>query len=178
MSIYASRYAKALADVVAEMHLEVASVQKQLNDFLATWDDSGQLRELYEDPSIPVAQKVAVLDKMKGQLSLAPQIRNFIAVLIEHGRIGAVHEIVAEYQKELQTRLGIHHAEITTARQLNAEDKAALLADVAKLAKGQVEATFKLDESILGGVVVRIGSTVYDGSVLGRVERLKEELNK
>jgi len=178
MSIYASRYAKALADVVAEMHLEVASVQKQLNDFLATWDDSGQLRELYEDPSIPVAQKVAVLDKMKGQLSLAPQIRNFIAVLIEHGRIGAVHEIVAEYQKELQTRLGIHHAEITTARQLNAEDKAALLADVAKLAKGQVEATFKLDESILGGVVVRIGSTVYDGSVLGRVERLKEELTR
>jgi len=178
MSIYASRYAKALADVVAEMHLEVASVQKQLNDFLATWDDSGQLRELYEDPSIPVAQKVAVLDKMKGQLSLAPQIRNFIAVLIEHGRIGAVHEIVAEYQKELQTRLGIHHAEITTARKLNAEDKAALLADVAKLAKGQVEATFKLDESILGGVVVRIGSTVYDGSVLGRVERLKEELTR
>ena len=178
MSIYASRYAKALADVVAEMHLEVASVQKQLNDFLATWDDSSQLRELYEDPSIPVVQKVAVLDKMKGQLSLAPQIRNFIAVLIEHGRIGAVHEIVAEYQKELQTRLGIHHAEITTARKLNAEDKAALLADVAKLAKGQVEATFKLDASILGGVVVRIGSTVYDGSVLGRVERLKEELTR
>ena len=178
MSIFASRYAKALADVVAEVHLDVASVQKQLDDFLATWDGSSELRELYEDPSIPVVQKVAVLDKMKGHLHLAPQIRNFVAVLIEHGRIGAVHEIVAEYHKELQTRLGIHQAEITTARKLSAEDEAALIENVTKLAKGQVEATFKLDESILGGVVVRIGSTVYDGSVLGRVERLKEELTR
>jgi F-type H+-transporting ATPase subunit delta len=103
-------------------------------------------------------------------------VRNFIAVLIEHDRISSVHEVVAEYHKELQVRLGVHHAEITSARELSAEDKASLLEHVAKLAKGQVEASFKLDASILGGVVVRIGATVYDGSVLGRVERLKEVL--
>jgi F-type H+-transporting ATPase subunit delta len=83
---------------------------------------------------------------------------------------------VPEYYKELQTRLGIHQAEVTTARELNVADKTALLEQVGKLAKGQVDATFKLDPAILGGVVVRIGSTVYDGSVLGRVERLKETL--
>jgi F-type H+-transporting ATPase subunit delta len=59
---------------------------------------------------------------------------------------------------------------------LNAADKATLLAHVAKLANGRVNATFRLDPALLGGVVVRIGSTVYDGSVLGRVERLKEVL--
>jgi F-type H+-transporting ATPase subunit delta len=177
MSAFASRYARALADVVAQFHLEVADVQNQLNDFLGTWDESAQLRELFEDPSVPAVQKIAVLDKMKGRLGLAAQVRNFIAVLIEHGRIASVHEVVSEYHKELQSRLGIHQAEVTTARQLNSEDKAAVLAHVAKLAQGQVEATFKLDASILGGVVVRIGSTVYDGSVLGRVERLKEELS-
>jgi F-type H+-transporting ATPase subunit delta len=176
MAAFASRYARAFADVVAQFHLEPAAVENQLNDFLGTWDGSGQLREVFEDPSVPASQKIATLDKMKGALGLAPQVRNLLAVLIEHDRIGSAHEVVAEYHKELQSRLGVYQAEVTSARSLNAADKAALLAQVAKLAKGQVEATFKLDESILGGVVVRIGSTVYDGSILGRVERLKEEL--
>jgi len=176
MSAFASRYARAFADVVAQFHLGAAEVETQLKDFLATWDDSPQLREVFGDPSVPVEQKIAVLDAMKTKLHLAAQVRNFIAVLIEHGRIGSVHEIVDEYRKELQQRLGIYQAEVVTATKLNAEDKAKLLEYVVELAKGRVEATFTQDESILGGVVVRIGSTVYDGSVLGRIERLKEVL--
>jgi F-type H+-transporting ATPase subunit delta len=176
MAAFVSRYARAFADVVAEFHLEAAAVEKQLQDFLASWDGSPELREVFSDPSVPAVQKIAVLDAMKGKLRLAPQVRNLLAVLVEHDRIGAVHEVVAEYLRELQRRLGIHQAEVTTARKLSAEDKTALLEHVTKLAKGQVEASFTLDPSILGGVVVRIGSTVYDGSVLGRVERLKEVL--
>jgi len=176
MAAFVSRYARAFADAVAEFHLGAPEVEKQLNDFIASWDGSAELREVFSDPSVPAVQKIAVLDAMKGKLRLAPQVRNLLAVLIEHDRIGAIHEIVAEYKKELQQRLGVYQAEVTTARKLSADDKAALLEQVAKLAKGQVEATFTLDESILGGVVVRIGSTVYDGSVLGRVERLKEVL--
>ena len=71
---------------------------------------------------------------------------------------------------------GIHHAEVTTARKLTAEDKAALLEHVAKLTKGKVEATFKLDPSILGGVVATVGSVVYDGSVAGQLGRLRQRL--
>lgn len=177
MAIFVSRYAKAFADVVAEFHLGAPEVDKQLKDFLTSWDGSPELREVFEDPSVPVVQKVAALDSMQAKLKLAPQVRNLLAVLIEHDRIGAVHEVVAEYHRELQERLGVHHAEITSARVLSAEDKAKLLEQVGKLAKGQVEASYKLDASILGGVVVRIGSTVYDGSVLGRVERMKELLD-
>ena len=178
MTAFASRYARAFADVVAEFHLDAASVDKQLSDFLASWDGSPELREVFEDPSVPSTQKVAVLDQMKAKLKLAPQVRNLLAVLTDNDRIGAVHEVVEEYHKELQSRLGIHQAEVITARELNDADKSALLGHVADLAKGQVNATFKLDPSILGGVVVRIGSTVYDGSVLGRVVRLKEELER
>ena len=176
MSAFASRYARAFADVMAEFHLEASQVDKQLDDFLAGWDESPELREVFGDPSVPAGQKIAVLDAMKGKMRLAPQVRNLLAVMIENDRIGAVHEVVAEYHKEMQRRMGIHQAEVVTARKLNAEDKAALLAHVEELAKGRVEATFTQDAAILGGVVVRIGSTVYDGSVLGRVERLKEEL--
>jgi F-type H+-transporting ATPase subunit delta len=178
MSLVATRYAQAFADVVASSQLDAASVETQLNDFLTTWDESHDLREVFEDPSVPAVQKVAVLDHIKGKLQLAPQVRNLLAVLTNNDRIAQIHDVVEEYHRELQIRLGIHHAEITTARELNSTDEAALMQHVAELAKGRVEANFKLDPSILGGVVVRIGSTVYDGSVLGRVERLKEELSK
>jgi len=176
MAAFVSRYARALADVVAEFHLNSASVEQQLNDFLSTWDASAQMREVFLDPSISAKQKIAVLDQMKAKLGLVPQVRNLLAVLIDHDRIGAIHEVVAEYHKELQARLGIFQAEVVTARAVSDADKSVLLAHVAELANGRVEASFKLDASILGGVVVRIGSTVYDGSVLGRVERLKEVL--
>ena len=176
MAAFAARYARAFADVVAQFHLGAPEVDKQLTDFLASWDESPELREVFSDPSVPIPQKIAVLDAMKGKLKLVSQVRNLLAVLIQNDRIGSVHEIVDEYRKELQSRLGISRAEVITARKLNSEDKAALLEQVSVLAKGQVEATFTQDESILGGVVVRIGSTVYDGSILGRIERLKEVL--
>ena len=176
MAAFVTRYAQAFADVVAQFHLGADAVEQQLKDFLAAWDSSSELREVFEDPSVPSLQKIAVLDGMTSKLGLAPQVRNLLAVLIHNDRILGVREVVAEYHKELQRRLGVHQAEVTTARELDDADKSALLAHVAELAQGQVEATFKLDASILGGVVVRIGSTVYDGSVLGRIERLKEEL--
>jgi F-type H+-transporting ATPase subunit delta len=182
MSAFASRYARALADVVGQAGQNEtggeAAVEKQLKDFLATWDESHELREVFGDPSVPAAQKIAVVDAMKGKLHLAPHVRNFLAVLIQHDRIAAVHEVVAEYFKEQQLRMGIYQAEVITARKLTGEDQTALLGQVSTLVKGQVEATFTIDASILGGVVVKIGSTVYDGSVLGRIQRLREELIK
>ena len=176
MAAFVSRYARAFADVVADFKLDTASVEQQLKDFVATWDSSAVLREVFEDPSVPAVQKIAVIDQMKAKLGLAPQVRNLLAVLVDHNRIGALHEVVAEYHRQLQERLGIFQAEVVTARELKAADKTALLEHVSGLAKGKVNATFRIDPEILGGVVVRIGSTVYDGSVLGRVERLKEVL--
>jgi len=76
----------------------------------------------------------------------------------------------------LQEQMGVHSAEIVTARELDAKEREALLAEVSKLAGGKVEARFKLDASILGGTVVRLGSTVYDGSVRGRLDRLRDSL--
>ena len=80
------------------------------------------------------------------------------------------------YRAELQERMGIRQAEIVTARELSIEERSGLVTGVGKLAGSRIEPSFKLDTSILGGTVVRIGSTVYDGSVRGRLERLKEAL--
>jgi F-type H+-transporting ATPase subunit delta len=87
-----------------------------------------------------------------------------------------VHEVAAAYRAELQEQLGIRHAEIVTARELGDDERNALIAGVGEMAGARIEASFKLDQSILGGAVVRIGSTVYDGSVRGRLDRLREAL--
>jgi F-type H+-transporting ATPase subunit delta len=176
MAAFVSRYACAFADVVASAKLDTFALDRQLNDFLATWTGSAELRAMFLNPAIAVLQKVAILDKMNARLGLQKELRNLLAVLINNDRIGQVEEVAEAYRRELQQRQGIRQAEVVTARALSEAERATLLAGIGKLAGSRVEASFKLDASILGGSVVRIGSTVYDGSVRGRLERLKEAL--
>ena len=176
MAVFAARYARAFADVVTQEKLDTAELDRQMNDFLLTWDASTELRDLFVNPAVATVQKVAVLDKMNAKLGLRKELRNLLAVLIKNDRIGEVRDVVQSYRSEMQERQGIRSAEILTARELSEKDRDALVAGVGKLAGAQIQASFKLDKSILGGTVVRIGSTVYDGSVRGRLERLKDAL--
>jgi F-type H+-transporting ATPase subunit delta len=176
MAAFVSRYARAFLDVVTAARLDTASIDKQIADFEATWDGSPELQAFFENPAVPTAQKVSFLDKLNARLGLQKELRNLLAVLIDNHRIGAVHEVAAAYRAELQQRLGIRQAEIVTARELSSDERNSLIAGVGKLAGARVEPTFTLDQSILGGAIVRIGSTVYDGSIRGRLERLREEL--
>jgi F-type H+-transporting ATPase subunit delta len=176
MPAFVSRYATAFAEVVTGARLDTAAIDRQLTDFLATWDASAELRSVFQNPAISETQKITILDKLNAQIGLQKEVRNLLAVLIHNDRIGHVHEVAAAYRRLLQEQMGIHSAEITTARELGKAERDALAAEVGKLAGGRVDASFKLDQSILGGAVVRIGSTVYDGSVKGRLERLKEAL--
>jgi F-type H+-transporting ATPase subunit delta len=176
MPAFVARYATAFADVVTDAKLDTAAIDRRLTDFLATWDGSPELRTFFVNPAVPAAQKVAILDKLNAKLGLQKELRNLLAVLIDNDRIGHVADVAAAYRRILQERLGIHPAEIVTARKLTDDERASLVAEVGKLAGGKIDPNFTLDKSILGGAVVRIGSTVYDGSVKGRLERLKEAL--
>ena len=163
-------------DVVTAAKLDTAALDRQFNDFLATWDGSRSCATFFMNPAVPATQKVAILDKLNAKLGMQKELRNLLAVLINNDRIGHVHEVAAAYRAEIAGAAGIRQAEIVTARELSAEERARLVAGVGKLAGARIEPSFKLDKSILGGTVVRIGSTVYDGSVRGRLERLKEAL--
>jgi len=176
MAAFVARYARAFADVVTDAKLDAAAIDRQLNDFLATWNGSPELAEFFVNPSIAALQKVAILDKMNAKLGMQKELRNLLAVLINNDRIGQVHAVAEAYRAELQERMGIRQAEVVTARELDQAERGALVAEIGKLAGARVEASFKLDKDILGGTVVRIGSTVYDGSVRGRLDRLKESL--
>jgi F-type H+-transporting ATPase subunit delta len=104
-------------------------------------------------------------------------VRNFIAVLIDNRRIAALPEIAGQFRSELLERMGIAEAEVTTTRELSADEKRALEAQISKITGKKVQARYATDRKILGGAVVRIGSTIYDGSVKGQLQRLKEALS-
>jgi F-type H+-transporting ATPase subunit delta len=176
MAIFVARYACAFADVVTEEKLDLTALNLQISDFQTTWEGSAELRALFENPAVSVEQKIEVLDKLNVKLGLRKELRNLLAVLIKNGRIGEVSEVFEAWRAETQERQGIRQVEIVTARELSEQARGGLEAGVEKLAGSRIQAKFKLDKSILGGTVVRIGSTVYDGSVRGRLERLKGQL--
>jgi F-type H+-transporting ATPase subunit delta len=176
MPAFVARYAEAFAEVVTDAKLDTAALDRQFSDFLATWGGSAELRTFFVNPAIPAAQKVAILDKMNEKMGMQKELRNLLAVLISNNRIGHVAEVAAGWRRILQEQLGIKPAEIVSARELSEDERESLVAEMSKLAGGKIEASFKLDPSILGGTVVRIGSTVYDGSVRGRLDRLREAL--
>jgi F-type H+-transporting ATPase subunit delta len=176
MASFVSRYARAFADVVFEGKLNAKDMQRQLGDFAGAWHESHELREFFLDPSFPLEQKIELLDKLNAKLKMAQQTRNFVAVLIRNDRIAGLDDVVAEFRREVNQRLGISEAKVISARKLDAQERAELERQIAALTGGTVEAQFEEDKSLLGGAVVQVGSTVYDGSVRGRLDRLREEL--
>jgi F-type H+-transporting ATPase subunit delta len=176
MSAFAARYARAFTDVVLSAKLDPARVEQELNDFAVSFDGSKDLQQLLLNPSLPAAKRVSILDTVNRRIGCGPLVRNFLAVLISHERLHALHEILPEFRAEINRRLSISDAEVVTARPLQEEERAKLEKEVAELAGTRVNATFREDKSLIGGAVVRIGSTIYDGSVRGRLQRLKERL--
>jgi F-type H+-transporting ATPase subunit delta len=165
-----------LADVVADARLDPLQVERQVGDFAAVFAGSRELREALLNPSLSARQRIGVLDAVCGKLGAEPQVRNFMAVLSEHGRLGSLDEILQQYKRETNRRLGVREAEVVTARKLDDRERGEMERHVAALAGGEVRATFRQDASLIGGARIRMGSTVYDGSVRGRLERLRERL--
>ena len=174
--VVALRYAQAFATAAASTRLDVAAAQRQMNDFAATLNGSRELREILENPSIPSEQKLAVLDGLAAKLGMMREVRNFIAVMMDHQRLNDLNDIIAAYDQVADAGKGLAEAEITTAFDLNDEDRKSLEAQVAKLAGSKVRVAYKQDKALLGGAIVKIGSTVYDGSVRGSLEQLKQTL--
>jgi F-type H+-transporting ATPase subunit delta len=177
MSAITSRYARAFVDVVFSSKLEAAKVTADLRSVLAVVDESVELKIVWANPSIPPEQKRKLLDAITARLGVQREVRNFIAVLIDHHRIAQLAEITEQFEHDVNERLGLAEAEITSARQLSDSERRDLEMQIASLTGKRVLAKYSTDTHLLGGAVVRIGDTIYDGSVRGRLARIREELS-
>jgi len=177
MASVASTYARAFADVILDTHLDAARSIAELRAIASLLAESSDLRRVWENPAIPAEQKRRVLDVIAERDGLSRQVRNLIAVLIDHRRIHFLEPIIRQLEKELDARLGFAEAQITSARLLGDAEKQEFETQVGKLTGKKVRAHYDEDQSLLGGAVVRVGSTIYDGSVKGQLERMKEAIS-
>jgi F-type H+-transporting ATPase subunit delta len=171
------RYARALAAVVADQKLDPGATQAQLKDFAATLEASADLREVLQDPSIPEPQKLKLLDAIAAKAGMSGTVRNFIAVLTHHQRLHELSAMTEAYAAIADEESKVTEAEVISAHGLDEGNRRLLEEKIAQLAGGQrVRATYSEDATLLGGAVVKIGSTVYDGSIRAQLERLKMKL--
>lgn len=177
MASVASTYARAFADVVFDARLDASRAIGGLRQIAALFDDRIELRRVWENPAVPADQKLKLLDAIVQRDGIEKPVRNLVAVLIDHRRLPFLSRIVEQLEKEIDARLGFAEAQISTARELGDPEKRTLESQIEKTTGKKVRARYGLDPSLLGGAVVRIGSTIYDGSVKGQLEKIKEAIS-
>ena len=176
MAAFELRYARAFHQVAQAQGLNVDDVRQQLADFSATIDGSRELREFLSNPSLEQPDKLKVLDAVANRVGVSKTVRNFIAVLMDHGRLASLDEVVAEYQVMADAANGIAEVEIVSAKPLQDDERNLLQWKAGELAGSNVRVRWSQDASLLGGAVIRLGSRVYDGSVRGQLEQMKQHL--
>jgi F-type H+-transporting ATPase subunit delta len=169
------QYANALADVALEQK-GAPQVTTQLRDFAAAYAESAELRTALASPAVDRKAKHAIIEKVGAKLGQSKTVRNFLFLVADHQRTHMLAEMIAAFEEVVQKRQGVAEAAISSAVELTAEQKAELAFTLERLTGKRVEPSFSLDASLLGGAVVRIGDTIYDGSLRNRLDVMRERL--
>ena len=169
------QYANALADVALAQGAADAAL-KQLGDFAAAFGVSAELRNFLTSPGVPSGAKHDVIEKIAGRIGAGKIIRNFLFVIADHQRTHILPEIVASFQDVIRQRQGIAEAEISSAIELSAAQKKRFAQTLERLTGKKIEAKYSLDPALLGGAVVRVGDTIYDGSVRSSLNEMRARL--
>ena len=176
-SAIVSRYASALVDVVtAQAAADPANVVQELRAFEGVLAESAELRNSLASPAVAPGRKRAVVRRIAEKLGIGRIPRNFLLVLTDHRRIATLSQVIDAFDVKLDERLGFVRAEVRSARELEQRQRSALEEGLARLTGKKVRARFAVDAGLIGGVVARIGSTIYDGSVRGQLDNLSRRL--
>lgn len=177
-SAVAHRYARALVDIVMAPNspLRPEDAVAQLREVEGLLAESAELRTALLTPAIQNSRKRAVMADLLSRVGGSELIRNFVYVIIDHRRIGIFGEIREAFELQIDEHLGFVRAEVSSAAPLNDYLSSSLEAELSKLTGKRMRLRFKVDPELIGGVVARIGSTVYDGSVRGELRELGRKL--
>jgi F-type H+-transporting ATPase subunit delta len=169
------QYANALADIALGQGA-AAPVIQQLGDFTTAYSDSAELRNFLASPAVSKEEKRGVAEEISSRLGASKIVRNFLFVVIDHQRTHELPEILEDFKTVLRDRQGVAEAEIFSAVALNDAQKKELTQTIEKATGKKIEAKFSLDTKLLVGALIRVGDTVYDGSLRNRLDGLREHL--
>lgn len=175
VSVIGKRYAHALLQLATEAHAE-DRIAKDLSDFAKAWDESKDLRSVFENPSVSQTQRHEILKELATRSAMHATLRDTLLLLADRGRLRHVPEVAEAYEAMNEARSGKVRAEVTTAAPVGSGYLSELERALAEVTGKQVVLNHKTDPSLIGGVVTRIGDKVFDGSVKNRLAELKDEL--
>lgn len=176
MAAIASRYARAYVEVVLDLRADPERAVEELNTITELVKSNPALRTVWGNPAVRHQQKLGLLDSVVALVGASRVLRNFVAVLIDHRRIAQIEEIAEKFRHELNERLGIAEAQVSSARELTREERQLLEKQIAAVTGKVVRAIYSRDAGLLGGAKVRVGSVIYDGSVRGQLRKIKEQI--
>lgn len=171
----ARRYGVALADAALASNNAVL-IKDELSQAAKLFGENAELKSVFENPAISHDNKEKVLKTIISRTNPSVMTANFLKVLLQNGRLGEIAEINERFAQVLEERSGVVSAEIISARELPSGERTEFEKSLERLTGKKVTISYSIDESLIGGAVTRIGSTVYDGSVRTKLENLKAEL--
>jgi F-type H+-transporting ATPase subunit delta len=180
LSVVSTRYANALVDVVLEpgSGLDPGVVLTQLKSIAEMVAGSQDLRTALLSPAVSPPRKRGVIAALLLPMDVLPQVKNFLYVVIDHRRVAEFPSIVEAFELLADERLGFVRVDVSSAQTLDDAQRTRIEAGISQLAGKKAKLRFTQDPALLGGVVARVGSTVYDGSVRGQLDRLRTRLGR
>lgn len=173
----ARRYAEAMVDVAISRN-EVESIDNDLRVFAETMKASRELYDVFASPIVSKSDKLSLLNALIARLNTGQMTANLLRTMLTHYRLHYVAEVYEQFRRKMNERKGLIVAEVATAVQVGASEQAKLGRTLEQMTGKRVEFKFNTDPSLIGGVVTRIGSVVYDGSVRTQLQAIKERLKR
>jgi F-type H+-transporting ATPase subunit delta len=172
----AIRYARALLDVAVKENADLEQVERELAQFADLFTQYPLLEKVMINPAVPVPRKRAAIADLLARAKFSPIVSKLLTLLADRDRLVLVPELLAAYSERLLDYRNVVRAQVTTAAPIDDTRTQAIQRGLAALTGRTVKLSTKVDQSIIGGMVARIGSTVYDASVTRQLERMKEKL--
>jgi F-type H+-transporting ATPase subunit delta len=169
------QYANAMADIALAQGAAEPTA-KQLRDFGAAYSESAELGTFLASPAVGIEAKHAVLEKIVARLGASKIVRNFLFVIADHRRTNLIPEVIAAFHEVIRQRQGIAEAAVSSAIELSAAQKKEIAATLMRVTGKKIETKYALDPALLGGAIVRIGDTIYDGSLRSRLNEMRARL--
>ncbi len=171
----AKRYAQALFELGIE-HDQLEPLGDALNDAATLFADSAQLRNVLTNPAVELNERRDVIEALVDKAGWPRLFRNFMLLLIDRDRIRHIEAIADEYARRTDDHLGRARASVTSATELSDDQIESLQSRLGELVGKDVIMTTEVDESLIGGVVARVGGTIYDGSVRNHLQRMRDAI--
>ena len=172
----ALRYARALLDVAVKEKADLEQIERDLAEFVDLLRAYPALEKVLLNPAVPVTRKRQAVEDLMARAKFSPILSKLLVMLAERDRLVLLPDMLAGYRDRLMDYRHVARAEVTTAATIDARRVQAIQSSLARVTGRTVTMATKIDPSIIGGLVARIGSTVYDGSVTRQLERMKERL--